>query len=98
VTADFIYVRWEGDRKKVNGTLGKIEANRTGDLKLVAEKIKPFLNKQVPVFGYFGKYYSGYPPSDIASLQSSLSSMTIEFGNKFSHRNELSKAFIGEVK
>jgi uncharacterized protein YecE (DUF72 family) len=98
VTADFIYVRWEGDRKKVNGTLGKIEADRTRDLKLVAEKIKPFLNKQAPVFGYFGKYYSGYPPSDIVSLQSCLSSMTIEFGNKFSHRNELSKEFIGEVK
>jgi hypothetical protein len=28
VTADFLYVRWEGDRKKVNGTLGKIEAER----------------------------------------------------------------------
>jgi uncharacterized protein YecE (DUF72 family) len=28
VTADFLYIRWEGDRKKVNGTLGKIEAER----------------------------------------------------------------------
>ena len=71
VTADFLYVRWEGDRKKVNGTLGTIEADRTGDLKLVAEKIKPFLSKMA-VFGYFGKYYSGYPPSDIVSLKSSL--------------------------
>jgi uncharacterized protein YecE (DUF72 family) len=72
VTADFLYVRWEGDRKKVNGTLGKIEADRTGDLKLVAEKIKPFIDKQIEVFGYFGKYYSGYPPSDIANLKSQL--------------------------
>ena len=30
VTADFLYVRWEGDRKRVNGTLGKIEADRQG--------------------------------------------------------------------
>jgi uncharacterized protein YecE (DUF72 family) len=71
VTADFLYVRWEGDRKKVKGTLGAIEADRTGDLKLVAEKIKPFLSKMA-VFGYFGKYYSGFPPSDIVSLKSSL--------------------------
>jgi uncharacterized protein YecE (DUF72 family) len=28
VTADFIYIRWEGDRAKVNGLLGKIEADR----------------------------------------------------------------------
>jgi uncharacterized protein YecE (DUF72 family) len=25
LTADFVYVRWEGDRKKVNGELGKVE-------------------------------------------------------------------------
>jgi hypothetical protein len=36
-----------------------------------AEKIRPFLGK-MEVFGYFGKYYSGYPPSDIANLQARL--------------------------
>jgi uncharacterized protein YecE (DUF72 family) len=71
ITSDFLYVRWEGDRKKVNGTLGKIEANRAEDLKLEADKIKPFLGK-MEVFSYFGKYYSGYPPSDIANLQANL--------------------------
>ena len=74
VTSDFIYIRWEGDRKKVKGTLGKIEADRREDLKLWAEKIKPFLERKITVFGYFGKYYSGYPPSDIALLQSLLNS------------------------
>jgi uncharacterized protein YecE (DUF72 family) len=69
VTADFLYVRWEGDRKKVNGTLGKIEAEREEDLKVEAAKIEPLVNKQVEVFGYFAKYYSGYPPSDIVNLQ-----------------------------
>jgi len=28
VTADFLYLRWEGDRKTVNGTLGKTETDR----------------------------------------------------------------------
>jgi uncharacterized protein YecE (DUF72 family) len=73
VTADFLYVRWEGDRKKVNGTLGKIEADRTEDLKLASEKIKPFLGK-MRFFGYFAKYYSGYPPSDIFNMQNYLTS------------------------
>jgi uncharacterized protein YecE (DUF72 family) len=71
VTSDFLYVRWEGDRKKVNGTLGEIEADRAEDLKSEADKIKPFLGK-MEVFGYFGKYYSGYPPLDIANLQANL--------------------------
>ncbi len=71
VTADFLYVRWEGDRKKIVGALGKVEADRAEDLKLEAEKIRPFLRK-MEVFGYFAKYYSGYPPSDIDVLQSLL--------------------------
>ena len=74
VTSDFLYVRWEGDRKKVNGILGKIEVDRAEDLKLEAEKIKPFIGK-MEVFGYFGKFYSGYPPSDVANLQESLDAL-----------------------
>jgi uncharacterized protein YecE (DUF72 family) len=68
VTSDFLYFRWEGDRSKVNGTLGKIEADKTEDLRLWAEKIKPQLSKNMEVYGYFGKYYSGFPPSDINAL------------------------------
>ena len=74
VTAGFLYVRWEGDRAKVNGTLGKIEADRRTDLQVWADKLQqPFLAEGVEVFGYFGKYYSGYPPHDVAELSSFLS-------------------------
>jgi uncharacterized protein YecE (DUF72 family) len=69
VTSNFLYFRWEGERKKVNGTLGKIEADRSEDLKLEAEKIRLFADNPTTIFGYFGKYYSGYPPSDILNLQ-----------------------------
>ena len=68
VTSDFIYVRWEGDRKKVNGTLGKTEIDRTNDVKLWARRLKPFVNKQTEIFGYFSKYYSGNPTGDIQNL------------------------------
>jgi uncharacterized protein YecE (DUF72 family) len=68
VTADFLYIRWEGDRAKVNGTLGKIEADRKADLQVWAEKLLPYLDSGLDVFGYFGKYYSGYPLSDITYL------------------------------
>jgi uncharacterized protein YecE (DUF72 family) len=68
VTSDFLYVRWEGDRKKVKGTLGKIEVDIQENLQVWADNFKPFLSKQMNFFGYFGKYYSGYPPSDINLL------------------------------
>jgi uncharacterized protein YecE (DUF72 family) len=71
VTADFLYMRWEGDRKAVVGTLGKVEADKTADYAKWAQKLKPYLEK-TEVFGYFAKYYSGFPPHDIESLSNLL--------------------------
>jgi uncharacterized protein YecE (DUF72 family) len=65
MTSKSIYVRWEGNRKKINGTLGKIEVDRTVDIKLWVDRLKQFWNRKIEVFGYFSKYYSGYPPSDV---------------------------------
>lgn len=72
VTADFAYVRWEGDRSKVKGTLGKVEVDRTEDIEKWAFQVRKLLNRQVEVFGYFSKYYSGYPPNDANQLLKSL--------------------------
>ena len=76
VTSDFLYVRLEGDRKKVNGLLGKIETDTLPNLTIWAERLKPYLSRETEVFGYFGKYYSGYPPSDVISLSSLLSQIS----------------------
>ena len=72
ITSDFAYVRWEGDRKKVNGTLGKTEIDRTDGLKLWTRRLQHFIDKGMKVFGYFSKYYSGFPPSDVQNLQTYL--------------------------
>jgi uncharacterized protein YecE (DUF72 family) len=68
VTSDFLYVRWEGDRRRVNGTLGKVEVDRKAQIKAWADKLKPFLEEETEVFGYFSKYYSGFAPSDAEEL------------------------------
>jgi len=67
-TSDFVYVRWEGNRKSVKGTLGRTEVDRTADIKSWADRIRPFLENRKEVFGYFSKYYSGYPPADAHEL------------------------------
>jgi uncharacterized protein YecE (DUF72 family) len=72
VTSDFLYVRWEGDRKKVNGLLGKVEVDVQESLRAWAVKLKPYVEREMEVFGYFGKYFSGLPPSDVNSLSSLL--------------------------
>lgn len=68
VTAEFVYIRWEGDRRKVQGTLGKVETDRTSDITQWAEKIKKLLSNELEVFGYYSKYYSGHPPTDAKQL------------------------------
>jgi uncharacterized protein YecE (DUF72 family) len=71
-TADFAYIRWEGNRRIVNGTLGKVEVDRTNDTHGWANSIVELLEKTTQVFGYFSKYYSGHPPTDVKMLLESL--------------------------
>jgi len=69
VTSDFVYVRWEGDRKKVNGTIGKTEIDRKSELERWASRLKLFSDSNLDVFGYFSKYYSGNPPTDVQQFR-----------------------------
>ncbi len=75
-TAEFssrlIYLRWQGDRSNVSGILGKTEIDRTSDISKWADKLKPFIDNQINVFGYFSKYYSGNPTLDAQSFLVSL--------------------------
>jgi uncharacterized protein YecE (DUF72 family) len=73
MTSDFVYIRLEGDRRKVNGTIGKVEIDRTDDTKRWAEKIRKFLDANTEVFVYFSKFYSGHPPTDAKQLAELLS-------------------------
>ncbi|MGD6934222.1 MAG: DUF72 domain-containing protein [Candidatus Bathyarchaeia archaeon] len=65
LTSDFVYLRLEGDRSKVQGVLGTVEVDRQADVKVWAEKLAVFKARGVEVFGYFGKFYSGFPPLDV---------------------------------
>jgi uncharacterized protein YecE (DUF72 family) len=73
VMARHCYIRWEGDRKKVNGDLGKVEIDRSKTSAKWAKKIKEYIKQEQEVYGYFSKYYSGYPPNDVTQLINLLS-------------------------
>ena len=76
VTADFLYIRWEGNRKEVNGTLGKTEIDISKIIKIWANKITPHIDKKKIVFGYFSKYLSGNPTKDAIELLNILRNRT----------------------
>lgn len=59
--------------RSIKGTLGRVEKDRTHDIKRWAEKIKNYLDDSIEVFGYFGKFYSGHPPTDVKKFLNLLS-------------------------
>jgi uncharacterized protein YecE (DUF72 family) len=67
-TARFVYVRWEGDRKVVTGRLGKPESDRSEGIREWSQKLKALVDEGIEVFGYFSKFYSGFPPADVTQL------------------------------
>ncbi len=67
-TAPFVYIRWEGDRKAVTGTMGKPESDRSEGIREWSQKLKALVDEGVEVFGYFSKFYSGFPPADVTQL------------------------------
>jgi uncharacterized protein YecE (DUF72 family) len=66
--ADFVYIRLEGDRRRVKGNLGDVEVDRARDLEKWADNIRTFMAGSREVFGYISKYYSGHPPRDVQQL------------------------------
>ncbi|MCJ7713526.1 DUF72 domain-containing protein [Candidatus Bathyarchaeota archaeon] len=67
ITANFLYIRWEGNRKTVNGTLGKTEVDKSESIKIWANKIATHMGSR-RIFGYFSKYFSGNPTKDIKEI------------------------------
>ncbi len=67
VTTNFIYFRWEGNRKQINGTLGRVEKERHLDIQKWGNIIQKY-SDDTEIFGYFSKYYSGFPPTDVKQL------------------------------
>ncbi len=68
-TTDFVYIRWEGNRKIVNGNKGLVEIERKEDITEWYSKIMKYLKNKMEIYGYFSKFYSGYPVYDIKMIQ-----------------------------
>lgn len=71
-TAGFAYLRFEGDRKAVNGEKGVVEVDRGVDTAEWAVKVRRYLESGRDAYGYFSKYYSGYPPADVEEMRGRL--------------------------
>jgi uncharacterized protein YecE (DUF72 family) len=66
-TADFAYIRWEEIEGRSMACLDELSGRNKGDQTL-GRQINRMQQMDVSVFGYFSKYYSGHPPTDVRQL------------------------------
>ena len=68
VTAEFVYVRWLGDRKGIEErtkTWDKTIVDRRGDLMKWAELLRQLLTRNLRVFAYANNHYAGHGPATV---------------------------------
>lgn len=71
VTADFVYIRWLGDRKQIAEDFSYVrsEFHRTDDLDWWARQIERLTERGITVYGYANNHYQGHSPQTIRALQ-----------------------------
>jgi uncharacterized protein YecE (DUF72 family) len=68
VTADFVYVRWLGDRKAIEAqttTWDKTVIDRSEDLKNWAELFRQFMRRDLKIYAYANNHYAGNGPGTV---------------------------------
>lgn len=68
VTADFVYVRWLGDRKGIEEKTQHwdgIIIDREAEMRIWIEVIRQILKRRIQVMGYFNNHYAGFGPGSI---------------------------------
>jgi uncharacterized protein YecE (DUF72 family) len=68
VTADFVYVRWLGNRKEIEKqtmTWDKTIIDRSQDLKNWAELFRQFMRRELKIYAYANNHYAGNGPGTV---------------------------------
>ena len=68
VTADFVFVRWLGDRKRIEEqtkTWDKTVVDRREDLVNWVELFRQFVSRNLKVFAYANNHYAGNGPGTV---------------------------------
>jgi uncharacterized protein YecE (DUF72 family) len=67
-TADFTYVRWLGDRRRIQ-RVNETQIDRTQDLDAWAEQLENVAHRLERMYGFVNNHYSGHSPADVRALK-----------------------------
>ena len=70
-TANFTYVRWLGDRRRIQ-RVHATQIDRRADLEAWAEQLEAVAHRVERMYGFVNNHYSGHSPADVRFLQERL--------------------------
>jgi len=68
VTADFVYVRWLGDRhgiERITQVWDKTVVDRTEELRNWAGLFRQFVSRHLKIYAYANNHYAGHGPASV---------------------------------
>jgi uncharacterized protein YecE (DUF72 family) len=83
LTADFLYVRWLGERRRIE-RLHAVQIDRSAELDAWADKLNEVASRVQRIYGFANNHYSGHAPADIRYLRAALGLPNPEPGHQAS--------------
>jgi len=77
VTADFLYLRWLGDRRMIE-RYDRIQIDRAPSFDAWARDLEPVLPRVREVYGYFNNHWAGHSPASANAMKRRLGLVPVE--------------------
>ena len=68
VTADFLYLRWLGDRREIE-KYDRVQIDRTGSFDSWTGALRGVLGQVREVYGYFNNHWAGHSPESANEMK-----------------------------
>jgi uncharacterized protein YecE (DUF72 family) len=77
ITADFLYLRWLGDRREIE-RYDRVQIDRTDSFDAWQRDLEPALGRVREVFGYFNNHWAGHSPASANEMKRRLGLLAVE--------------------
>lgn len=77
ITADFLYLRWLGDRRDIE-RYDRVQIDRTDSFDAWQKDLESALGRVREVYGYFNNHWAGHSPASANEMKQRLGLLTVE--------------------
>lgn len=85
ITADFLYLRWLGDRRDIE-RYDRVQIDRTASFDAWQRDLEPALGRVREVFGYFNNHWAGHSPASANEMKRRLGLLAVEPNERWPQR------------